>query len=146
MQDKEKGGWGEKVKRSLPSDPHEKCALTTEARAEPDGHLPPKPPARALPRSPAEGHLSLSAPPPAFAHNISTKKPPRNKTLFPWAPGRRRVPATGTLSPALHCRGRQPGRGGPPRRLRSDLRRSISELATNLPFHLSLHTRTPDPR
>lgn len=50
MQDKEKGGWGEKVKRSPRSDPQEKGALTTEARAELDGHLLPKPRAPALPR------------------------------------------------------------------------------------------------
>lgn len=35
-------GRGEKVKRSSASDPQEKCALTTEARAELDGHLLPK--------------------------------------------------------------------------------------------------------
>lgn len=88
----------------------------------------------------------LSAPPPAFARNISTKKPPRNKTLSPWAPGTRRDPATGALFAGPCRRETQPGSSGPTRRLRPDLRPSVSELATRLPLHLPLPTWALDPR
>lgn len=100
------GGRGEKVKRSPASDPREKCALTTEARAELAGHIPPKP----------RAELTLAAhcwrPPqpfsallPAFAQNDSTKKPPRNKTRSPWRAGRRWDRVTGALPAATHTSG-----------------------------------------
>lgn len=96
MQDKEMGGWGEKVKRSPGSDPHEKCALNTKARAELDGHLPLKPRAGVLPRRPElkATPAFFSAALPVFAENLSTKKPPRNKTWSPWKAGRRWDPVT----------------------------------------------------
>lgn len=59
MQDKERRGWGEKVKRSPPSDPQEKSPMTTKARSQLDGHLPRQVEGPGSPSQPrAEGHHS----------------------------------------------------------------------------------------
>lgn len=80
----------------------------------------------------AEGHPSLfSAALPVFAQYVSTKKPPRNKTWSPWEAGRHWGP--GDLNALFDCP--PPGEAArarrPARRLRPDLRRSVSELATH---------------
>lgn len=69
---------------------------------------------------------------PAFhsaAWNLGTKKPPRNKTWSPWAPGRRREPATRALSAAPHRRRSSQGAAGLP----AACVRSSAEMFHNLP-------------
>lgn len=113
MRDKEMGGWGEKVKRSPRSDPQEKCALTTEARAKLDGHLPPEPRAWAVPRSPElQAIPALFSAAACFAQNLSTKKPPRSKIRSPRARGRLGDPLAEALSPAPRRPGGSQGAAG----------------------------------
>lgn len=125
MQDKEMGGWGEKVKRSPASD-LERSAPSAEAALQ--GHLGPR---RGGPsRAPRRARRILN-----------TKEPPGHTTRS--REGRRgRRPS----APRAPTAGEAAGRGGH-RRLRPDLPPSAPELAAPpAPLHFPLSTWTWDPR
>lgn len=124
------GGWGEKVKRSPPSDPQEKCALTTEARTKLDGHLPPEPRAWAVPRSP-----ELQAIPALFSAAACLRPEPEHKettekqNTVPMGAGQAWGPAGRSPLPGSSPPRRQPGCGGP----RGRLCPTLAEVFQNLP-------------
>lgn len=148
MQDKEMGGWGEKVKRSPPSDPQEKCALTTEARAKLDGHLPPEPRAWAVPRSPElQATPALFSAAPCLRPEPEHKETTEKQNTVPMGAGQAWGPAGRSPLPGSSPPRRQPGCGGPRRRLCPTLAEVFQNLPpTPPPLHFLLPPRRQDPR